>query len=61
MWAELMTAFGLLMVVEGILPFLAPRRFRQALLNLAAFEDRVMRVFGLACLLGGVVLVYAVR
>ena len=61
MWDELLTALGLLLVIEGLLPFLAPRNFRQALLNLAAMEDRVMRIFGLICLFGGLLLVYAVK
>ncbi len=61
MWSEVLLAFGLLMVVEGILPFLSPRRFRQALLNFAAIEDRGMRIIGLICLVGGMLIVQAVK
>tara|TARA_R110000787_G_scaffold42377_9_gene104215 strand:+ start:1353 stop:1538 length:186 start_codon:yes stop_codon:yes gene_type:complete len=60
-WSEVLLAFGLLMVVEGILPFLSPRRFRQALLNFAAIEDRGMRIIGLICLVGGMLIVQAVK
>ena len=61
MWSEVLLAFGLLMVVEVILPFLSPRRFRQALLNFAAIEDRGMRIIGLICLVGGMLIVQAVK
>lgn len=61
MWSELLAALGLLLVIEGLLPFLSPRRFRQSLLNFAALEDRVMRVIGLACLLGGALLLNALK
>lgn len=61
MWPELLGALGLLLVVEGVLPFLSPRRFRQSLLNFAALEDRVMRVIGLGCMLGGVLILNALK
>lgn len=61
MWSDLMAALGLLMVVEGVMPFLAPNRFRKALLEFASLDDRAMRLLGLICLLGGVLLVYAVK
>ena len=49
------------MVLEGLLPFVSPRRFRQALLNLAAVEDRWMRIFGLVCMLIGLLILNAVK
>ena len=61
MWSELLGALGLLLVVEGVLPFLSPGRFRRALLNFAAAEDRVMRWMGLACMIGGLLILNAVK
>ena len=61
MLTDLLGALGLLLVVEGIFPFLSPRRFRQALLQFAAVEDRPMRVVGLVCMLVGVLLLNAVK
>jgi uncharacterized protein YjeT (DUF2065 family) len=58
---DLLGALGLLLVIEGIVPFLSPRRFRQALLQFAAVEDRTMRVVGLACMVGGILLLNAVK
>ncbi|MDE2091964.1 MAG: DUF2065 domain-containing protein, partial [Gammaproteobacteria bacterium] len=31
MWLALLTALGLMLVIEGIMPFLNPRTFRQVL------------------------------
>jgi uncharacterized protein YjeT (DUF2065 family) len=40
MWDDLLAAFGLMLVLEGILPFLSPRASRQSLLRMAQLEDR---------------------
>jgi uncharacterized protein YjeT (DUF2065 family) len=53
MWDDLLRALALLLVFEGILPFLSPRRLRQSLLQIASLEDRVIRILGLACILLG--------
>lgn len=61
MWSELLMAGGLLLVLEGVLPFLSPGRFRQALLNFAAVEDRWMRLIGLICMVGGLLILKLVK
>ncbi len=61
MWQDLWAALALVLVCEGILPFLDPRRFRQSLLNAARLPDRTLRAFGLAAMAGGVFLLYLVR
>jgi uncharacterized protein len=58
---ELLGTLGLLLVIEGVLPFLSPSRFRQALLQFASMEDRPLRVAGLVCMLVGVLLLNAVK
>lgn len=55
MWQEIVRAVALLLVIEGVLPFLSPRRFRRNLLNLAALEDRWMRLMGLVSMVAGLV------
>lgn len=61
MWQELLIALALLLVIEGIFPFLAPGRFRAALLELAKADDRLLRVTGLISMLVGVGLLYLVK
>lgn len=61
MWLALLTAIGLMLVIEGILPFLNPRSFRQALAAVAQANDRVLRIAGLTSMIVGVILLYLAR
>ncbi|WP_041770987.1 DUF2065 domain-containing protein [Metapseudomonas resinovorans] len=58
MWQELGIAFCLMLVLEGILPFLYPRRWRAAVLGVAGFKDRHLRLMGLSSMLLGTGLLY---
>ena len=61
MWDELLAAFGLMLVLEGILPFLNPSALRQTLLRLAQLEDRTLRFAGLASMALGLLVLYFFR
>ncbi|MDZ7621462.1 MAG: DUF2065 domain-containing protein [Candidatus Competibacteraceae bacterium] len=61
MWSDLLAAFGLMLVLEGILPFLNPRALRQALLQIAQLEDRVLRFVGLIGMALGLLVLYFLR
>ncbi len=61
MWQELLIALALLMVIEGILPFLNPAAMRRMMRTLSEMDDRSLRVSGLASMLLGLVLLYIVR
>lgn len=58
MWHDLWVATALILVIEGIWPFLNPGSMRQTLLLMAEQSDRSLRVLGLASMLSGVVLLY---
>lgn len=58
MWQELGIAFCLMLVLEGILPFLYPRRWRGAIAQLVQLSDRQLRLMGLASMLLGTTLLY---
>jgi uncharacterized protein YjeT (DUF2065 family) len=58
MWQELGIALCLLLVLEGILPFLCPRQWRDALLQLVQLSDRRLRLMGLASMLLGTAFLY---
>jgi uncharacterized protein len=47
MWLAILTALGLMLVIEGIMPFLNPRTFRQALAAVTQANDKVLRIAGL--------------
>ena len=61
MWRDLSTALCLMLVVEGLLPFLAPSRWRNMLRLIADLDDRRIRVAGLIAMLAGASLLYLVR
>lgn len=58
---DLLAAFGLMLVVEGILPFMSPRGVRQAILQVMRLNDNVLRLTGLGSMLVGLVVLYLVR
>lgn len=53
MWHELAVALCLMLVIEGIIPFLAPQRWRKMLQLLDQIDDNTMRMIGLASMLAG--------
>jgi hypothetical protein len=61
MWHDLWVAMALLLVVEGILPFLSPDSMRQVLLLLVQQDNRSLRISGLISMISGVVLLYFVN
>ncbi|MFL2503998.1 MAG: DUF2065 domain-containing protein [Candidatus Azotimanducaceae bacterium] len=61
MWAELGTALCLLLVVEGIIPFLYPSRWKKAVEGLANLKDSQMRLVGFLSMIVGTSLLYFIR
>ncbi len=49
-------AFGLLLVIEGLLPFAAPAMWRDVFRRAAELTDGQLRFMGAASMLGGVFL-----
>ena len=56
MLEDVVRAMGLMLVFEGIMPFLAPKRWRNMAQVLATIDDRKMRIIGLLSMLGGLAL-----
>lgn len=54
---SLLMAFGLMLVVEGVLPLLAPATWRQTFRRMIEMKDGQLRFIGLASMLGGLVLI----
>lgn len=60
MWLELLRAIGLVLVIEGILPFLYPSRWRRMVAMLATVDDKSLRTVGLISMVAGVAMLYAI-
>ena len=61
MWHDLWVAMALLLVLEGILPFLSPDAMRRILLMAAQQDNRSLRITGLISMICGVLLLYFVN
>ncbi len=60
-WADLAAALGLLLVAEGILPFVNPRGLKRALAALATSGEASLRTLGFASMVAGLMLLWLVR
>ena len=61
MWDDLWAALALMLVFEGIMPFLSPNRWRSMIEVINEVSDSTIRVVGLIVMLTGVVTLYIVR
>jgi uncharacterized protein YjeT (DUF2065 family) len=52
----LLTAFGLMLVIEGLLPFVAPKLWRDTFRSLIELRDGQLRFAGLASMAVGLAL-----
>lgn len=56
-----MTAFALVLVFEGIMPFLSPNGYRSAMEKIREVDDKTLRSMGLVSMIAGVLLLYLIR
>lgn len=61
MWPTLLTAFALMLVLEGLLPFAAPRAWRETFRRITELTDGQIRFLGLSSILVGVVLLFVLK
>lgn len=60
-WNDLGAAVALLLVIEGLLPFLGPEALRRTLVQIVQLDDRALRTVGLVSILVGLGLLALVR
>ncbi|MDM8559851.1 DUF2065 domain-containing protein [Candidatus Parabeggiatoa sp. HSG14] len=61
MWKELGIAFALLLVIEGIMPFINPAGWRNTLKTVSEMDDDTLRIIGFFSMVFGVLLLYLVH
>ena len=54
-WESLGMAMAMVLVLEGLLPLLAPRHWRQMFMQLLQLKDGQLRFCGLLCIAAGVI------
>ena len=55
-WGILLTAVGLMLVLDGILPFLSPKGWRELFRRLTEMSDGQVRFIGLSSMIVGLLL-----
>ena len=61
MGTTLLMALALMLVIEGLLPFLAPKVWRETFQRLLQLSDGQIRFFGLTSMIVGLLLLLASR
>jgi len=60
-WGDLLTALALVMIIEGIIPFISPRGYKNTMQQLTAMPESTLRSIGFGLMLVGVVFLYFIR
>ena len=61
MATTLLRAFALMLIIEGVLPFLAPSFWRSTFRRITQLNDGQIRFFGLTSMLVGLLLLWIAR
>lgn len=61
MGTTLLAALGLMLVLEGLMPFLAPKAWRQTFRHIIELRDGQLRFIGLISILSGLLFLLIVR
>ncbi len=57
----LLMAFALMLVIEGILPFVAPQVWRETFRRVTSFNDGQIRFIGISSMLVGLILMWVLK
>jgi uncharacterized protein YjeT (DUF2065 family) len=57
-WNDLLTAIALLLILEGLIPFLSPSHLRETYRQLLELPDKTLRTIGLVGVIAGILLLF---
>jgi len=60
-WKEILTALALVFVIEGMLPFISPAKYRQMVAEIVQLSDSQIRNIGLVVMIVGILVLFMVR
>lgn len=61
MWQELIIAIALLLIIEGMTPFLNPKIMRSVCATVLQMDDKTLRAAGFISMLIGLIILYWVN
>ncbi len=56
-----LTGFAIMLVIEGIMPFLFPETWRETFRHLLTMSDGQLRFIGLTAMIAGLLLLYWIK
>jgi uncharacterized protein YjeT (DUF2065 family) len=60
-WTDLLSALGLMLVIEGIMPFASPASWRRMMQQITTSPDNSLRGIGAMSMVAGLLILYFVR
>ncbi len=61
MQVNLLAAFALMLILEGLLPFMAPAAWRETFRKMTELSDGQLRFIGLGSMLGGLLMLLLIK
>jgi len=61
MWQYFLLGLALMFVLEGIMPFIMPERYKQIMRKMSEQPERVLRIMGFILMIIGVGLLFVVK
>jgi len=59
-WHDLLTALALVLIIEGLMPFLAPSKLKEVYQSLLQTPDKSLRALGLGSMVAGLILLFLI-
>ena len=59
-WNDLLAAFALVLIIEGILPFLAPAKLKEVYQSVQKMPEKSLRMMGLGSMVLGLILLFLI-
>lgn len=60
-WDDLLTALALVLILEGLMPFLSPSAYKKNMAQMLELNDSNLRVIALGSMIVGVFFLYLIR
>jgi uncharacterized protein YjeT (DUF2065 family) len=61
MWQQLLIGLALVLIIEGVMPFLSPGGMRNLMKTMSEMEDGALRMSGFVSMMIGLALLYIVN
>jgi hypothetical protein len=60
-WADFWAAMALVLVLEGLIPFISPQGYKNMVQQMATMSEQMLRNVGLVLIIMGLLFLYLVR